>query len=141
MGCHATDINSLLIFLSSFKFNMPSQRSDKNYSIRIIFIKIITEVNITKININNIYFITVKYNITRIFLKIEYIFICMQISKKLLIHLTCNEPVGNMFQCCYRIRNSFVTHFLSYIFIKTKYYKKGSSETTLSFLEFYINQK
>ena len=38
LGCHAIGINSSLIFFKCFvffKFNMPSQKSDKNNSIRI----------------------------------------------------------------------------------------------------------
>ena len=54
LGCHNIGINSLLIFFkffAFFKFNMPSQKSDKNNSIRIIFIKIIIKINIIKIYI------------------------------------------------------------------------------------------
>ena len=76
--CHATDINfSLIIFLilCIFQFEMPSRKSDKNSSIRIIFIKIIMKINVIKIYIENNRFITRKYDITIIFIKMEYIFI------------------------------------------------------------------
>ena len=91
---------SLFKFFVFFKFNMLSQKSDKNNSIRIIFIKIIIKINIIKINMNNTHFILIKYKITRIFIKIEYIFICILISKKFLNHFTCNRPIRNKFQCC-----------------------------------------
>ena len=70
LGYHATGINSSLIFFfkffAFFKFNMPSQKSDKNSSIRINSIKVIIKINIIKIYIKNTYFITRKYYITRI---------------------------------------------------------------------------
>ena len=37
-------------------------------------------------------------------------------------HFTCNKPIGNKFKCCWRIINSFITHYLSYIFIRAIYY-------------------
>ena len=64
-----------------FKFNIPNQKSDKNNTIRIIFIKFIIKINIIKININITHFIIIKYSITRIFIKIEYIFIRIQSRK------------------------------------------------------------
>ena len=54
-------------------------------------------------NILNIYYsqkelkhfgLETKYNTTKIFFKIEYIFICMQSSEKLFNHFTCNKPIG-----------------------------------------------
>ena len=108
---------------------MSSQKSDKSNSIRIIFIKVIININIIKININNTYFIIIKYSITRIFIKLEYIFICMQSRKTFFNHFTCDKPIKNKFQCCYRIIKSFITHFLSYIFIRVIYYKEGYKET------------
>ena len=86
LGCHTTDINFSLFFkfFALFKFNMPSQKSDMNNSIRIVFIKIIINLSIIKIYINNTHFITRKYDITRIFTKVEYIFICVQSSKNFL---------------------------------------------------------
>ena len=44
-----------------FKFNIPSQKSDNNNSIRIICIKIIIKIDITKIIINSTHFITQQY--------------------------------------------------------------------------------
>ena len=67
-----------------FKFNMSSQKSDKNNSIRVIFMKIIIKINIIKIYINNTHLITRKFDITRIFIKEEYIFICVEITQKFL---------------------------------------------------------
>ena len=77
-------IHHLSFFLSSLgfiRFNMPNQKSAKNNSIWIIFIKIIVKSNIIKININNTHFIIIKYSITRIFIKIDYIFIHLQDRK------------------------------------------------------------
>ena len=49
-GCHAVGINSALTFLLSafLKFNMPSQKSGTNNSIRITFIKIIIKIIFTQ---------------------------------------------------------------------------------------------
>ena len=44
--------------------------------------------------------ISLQENATRIFIKIEYIIICVQISKKFFNHFTCNKPIANNFQCC-----------------------------------------
>ena len=100
-GCHATGINSSINFFKCFtffKFNMPKQKSDMINSIRIISINIIiAKVNAIKIYIKNTNFIEIKYNITKIFIKIEYIFICIQSSKKLFNHFTCNKPIRNKF--------------------------------------------
>ena len=71
-----------------------------NNSIKIIFIKIIIKINIIKIYVKNTLFITRTYDITRIFIKLEYIFICLQGSKKFFNHFTCNKPFENKFQCC-----------------------------------------
>ena len=60
-----------------FKFNVPNQKSDMINSTRIIFVKIIIKINIIRIYIKNTHFISVKCNITIIFIKIEYIFICI----------------------------------------------------------------
>ena len=91
---------TFLKYFAFYKFNMPSQKYDTNNNIRIIFIKILIKINIIKIYIKNTHFITRKYNITRIFIKVEYIFICLQSSKKFFNHFTCNKPMGNKFQCC-----------------------------------------
>ena len=76
LGCHTTGINSSFIFfefLAFIKFSMPSQKSDMNNSIRIIFIKIfIAKVNAIKIYLKNTHFITIKYNINKIFIKTVY---------------------------------------------------------------------
>ena len=72
-----------LVLLKCFTFNMSSQKSDKSYSIRIIFIKIIININIINIYIKNPHFIIIKYNITKIFIKIDQIFVSTQNSKKI----------------------------------------------------------
>ena len=103
---------------------MPSQKYDKDNSVKVVFIKIVIKINILKIYIKNTLFITRKCNITRIFIKLEYIFICVQSSKNVFNHLTCNKPIRNKFQCCWRIINSFITHSLSFTFFRTIYYEK-----------------
>ena len=115
LGCHAIGINSSLFSALRFS-NLICQAN----SVRIIFIKIIIKINIIKIYIKNPHFIARKY--IRIFIKVEYIFLCVQSSKKLFNHFTCNKPIGNKFQCCKRIINSFITHSLSFIFMKTIHY-------------------
>ena len=60
-----------------FKFVMSGEKSDKNNSIRIIFIKIIIKINITKIYIKETHSISINYNITKIFIKVEHIFMCV----------------------------------------------------------------
>ena len=102
LGCHAIGINLSLMFFFKFfafsKFNMSSQKSDKNNSIRIIFVIMsIVKVNIIKVFFKNTHFITRKYDISRIFNKIEYIFVCLQRSKKYFNHFTCNKPIRNKF--------------------------------------------
>ena len=103
LGCHAIVINSSLIFFKGFpffKFNIPKKKSDKDNSFRIIFIKIIIKINIIKIYVKNTLFIARKYDITRIFINLEYIFICVQSSKKFFNHFTRNKPIGNKFKYC-----------------------------------------
>ena len=104
LRCHVFLINYWLIFLRKglafFKFNIRSQNSGMNNSIRTMFIKIIIKINIIKIYIKNTHFITRKHDITRIFIKLEYKFTCVQNSKKIFNHFTCNKPNGNNFQCC-----------------------------------------
>ena len=76
LSCQATGIiSSFNIFkcFTFFKFNTRSQKSDKNNTIRIIFIKIVIKINIFKINFKNTHFNTIKYRITRIFIKVEYV--------------------------------------------------------------------
>ena len=96
-----------------FKFNVSSQKSDKNNSMRIIFIKIIININIIKIYTKSTHFITTKCGITRIFIKIEYIFIWVKSSMKFFNHFTCNKPIRNRFQCCYKTIDSYITFSLS----------------------------
>ena len=90
LGCLTMDINSSLItFLNPlcfFKFTLPSQKPDNTNSIRIIFIKIVIKINTFKIYLKNTRFIIWKYNIHRICIKVEYIFVWVQ-SSKMLFHL------------------------------------------------------
>ena len=100
LECHTIGIISSFIyfnFFAFFKFNMQSKKSDKNDSIQIIFIKIIIEINFIKIYIKNTHSITIKYNITRTFIKIEYIFICIQSSKRFLVILIVTNQSGISF--------------------------------------------
>ena len=99
----AVGINSSLIFFKCFaffKFNVLTQKFDKNISIGKIFIKIITNINIIKIFIKNTHLITRKYYINRIFIIIEHIFICIQSSVKFFTHFTCNKLIGDKLQWC-----------------------------------------
>ena len=76
-----------------FKFTMPRQKSDMNDSSRVIFIiiSIIKVNNIIKIYTKNTHFITRKYDITRAFIKIEYIIICVAGKSFLIILLVTNQ--------------------------------------------------
>ena len=64
LGCHAIGLILYFIFLnffSFFKFNMPSQNSAKNNSIKIIlFIISIINIDIIKIYIKNVHFILIS---------------------------------------------------------------------------------
>ena len=80
-----------------FKFQMASQKSDANNRISIIFIKVFIKINLMQVYNKNTHFVTRKYNINRIFIKIEYIFICVQSSLKFFNHVTCNKPIRNKF--------------------------------------------
>ena len=119
LRCYTIGINySLMFFLSALRFsNLIRQAKGLIRIIRIIFIEIV--INIIKIYIKNIHLITRKSNITRIFIKLEYTFICIQSSVKFFNHFTCNKPIGNKFQCCWRIINSFITNSLNFIIIRT----------------------
>ena len=66
-----------------------------------------------------------KCNITRFLIKIEYIIICLQSSKKFFKPFTSNKPMRNKFQCCLAIITSFITRSLSFIFIRAKYWNTG----------------
>ena len=59
-----------------FKFNMSSQKADMSNSFRIIFI-IISMIKVNDVKIYTKNFITRKYDITRIFINIEYIIMCV----------------------------------------------------------------
>ena len=62
----------------------------ENNSIRIIFIKFIIKINIFKIYSKNNNFITRKYDISRFFIKVEYIFIYVQSRIKFLLGINSN---------------------------------------------------
>ena len=83
-----------------FKFEIPRQKSDKTNSIRIIFVKVIIKIVIIKIYTKKTHFITTICDISKIFIKIDYILICVQNSIKSFNHFTCNKPIGNKSQCC-----------------------------------------
>ena len=91
-GCHVTGINSSLNSFFKFfvlsRFNMPSQKCDKNNNLKIIFIKFIIKINIININIKNTHSSTIKYGITRTLIEVEYIFTCIQSSKRCFSCLT-----------------------------------------------------
>ena len=113
-------ISPFTIFVSALSFwSLICQKSDKNNNIRINFIRNIIKISTSKIYIKNAQLITRKYDINRILIKVEFVFICVQSTKTSFNHFTCNEPIGNRFQYCYRIINSFITYFLSLILIRT----------------------
>ena len=156
LGCHVIGINSLLIFFFNssriffhvlmffafFKFNMPSRKSDMNNCIRIIFIKTIIKINIIKIYIKNTHFITTKYNITRIFIKIECIVICKQSNKKFLIILLVAKQSGISFNAA-RESSTTSSSIFWVIYLSGQYTSKKDLQKQLyhTFLEFYINKE
>ena len=80
LGCLAIGINSsfnsFFKNFAFFKFNMPSQNSNKNDSIRNMFRLIsIVKFNVIKIYIKNAHSITKKSDITRIFIIVDSFFI------------------------------------------------------------------
>ena len=79
---------SLFKCFEFFKFNMPSQKSDKNNCIRIIFTKIIIKINVIKIYIKNTHFISRKCDSKRI-KNIKKVFN--------FFYLTCNKQSGISF--------------------------------------------
>ena len=116
MPCYRSSLNS---FLSSSRFSNLIYQTK-----RIIFIKFIIKINIIKVYVKNAHFITIKYNITRILIKVKYISICIQyislcISMRKIVfnHSAFNKPIGNKFQCCYRISSSIITRFMSCIYL------------------------
>ena len=81
--------DTLIIKVPQYLYIVYYQRShQQNVSNSRFFFKItIVKINIIKIFIKNTYFITRKYDITRIFTKIEYIFICVLSSKTFFVIL------------------------------------------------------
>ena len=136
---------------------------------RIIVIETIIKINISKIYIKITYSITTKYKITRIFIKMECISICIKSSTKLFIHFTCSKPIvtnqlgissillENHQQLHHRFfelyiyqdnillkricRNNSVTHFLSFIPIKNRIKYKKHLLTALSHISEVISQQ
>ena len=101
-GCRATGINSSLnTFLSSFRFLnsrcqvknliriILSGSSSSYLSARLILLRSIVRIPIP---------LQSNYSFTRIFIKIEYVVLCIQNSKKFLNHFTSNKPIRNKFQ-------------------------------------------
>ena len=124
--------------LCYFKFNMPSQKSDNNNSITIIFIKTIIEINIIKISIKNTHFFTNKYGVTRIFIKVEYIFICIQSIKIFFNHFIVTKESGISFNAARESSTASSHNSWVLKIIRSIYYKKESSETTLSHISWVL---
>ena len=60
-------------------------------------------------------FCLIKYSVTRTLIKVEYLFISMQISKKLFNHVASNKPIGNKFMLLDNHQQLYHTFFESYI--------------------------
>ena len=110
---------------------MPSLKSDKNNSTRIIFTIIsIIKVNIVNICIKNTHSITNKYGITRIFFKVEYIFIrseIIMIRNNSVTHFLSFILIRNIKKCKKTFTKSFITHFLSLLAFRNKLYCRRMS--------------
>ena len=109
----------LILHLYFFKFFACFNLICQAKSLLIIIVsgssssKLLSRLIFFKIYVENTHFITIKYNIIRIFIKIGYIFMCIQSSKKLFNHFPCNKPIRK------KLENDQQLHptFLSYIFI------------------------
>ena len=144
LGCRTTGISFLFnSFLSTLHFSNLICQPKSGQESRFIFINIIIKTNISKIHIKNTRFIIIKYGITRISIKAEYISVCLKNTKKFFNHFAGNKAVGNKFQSSYRIINSFITHFFIYIFITAIYYQKKGLQKQLYYtcLEIYTNKE
>ena len=123
LGWHAVGINvSHIIFLnfcvSQIQYAQP--KVGKNNSIRIIIVKII-----------------IKINITRIFIKIEYIFIC--IKSFLIIFLVTNQSEISFNAA--RESSAAWSFFLWVMYLSEQYtIKEGFSETFLSRISWVLYQ-
>ena len=95
--------------------SVPS--SSKLLSLRSI---IVIKVNIVKIYVNNTHFISRKYNITRIFIKVEYVFIPLQSRKKSFNHFTCNKSIGNKLNAA-RESSTALSHNLRALYLSGQY--------------------
>ena len=132
---------ALILHLAVFKVLVkPKVLKVLNYSISIIFIKLF----LISIMIRSILWIPISLQEIAILLEssLNYsiFWSAYNAVKSLLVLIFLNlnlillekKTIRNRFQYCQRIINSFITHSLSFIFIRTIYYKKRSSETTLS---------
>ena len=108
-----------------FKFSFASHKSDKNNGIRIIFMKILSRLILLRSILRIPIWLQLNTSLSESSLKYSmFSSSYKESSKEFFNHFTCKKPIGNMFQCCYRNINSFITYFLSYIFISAIYYLK-----------------
>ena len=115
---------------------MPSRKSDKINSTSIILIKVNIKINIIKIYINNTHIVTITYNITRIFVKIEYILNCIQSSKKILIILLVINQSGISFNVV-RESSTLSSHIFWVIYLSGQYTIKEGSFRGNSIIHFW----
>ena len=99
LGCHAIGINSPLIFFCSLRFlNLFCQA------------KRLMKITVLGSSLSNLH---QKRGNHRLRTK-QY--------KAFYNRFICNKPIGNKFQYCQTIINSFITYVLSFMFIRTIYY-------------------
>ena len=126
-------------YFAFFKFNIPSQKYDKNNSIKIIFIKIIIKTNVIKTYIEYNHFIAIKYSITRTFIKVEYIFISYNAVKSfVIILLATKEKVSMQLDNHQQLHHTFFELYIHQDSIQLKKY--FHNQLCHTFLEFYINR-
>ena len=91
-----------------FKSITPSNKSNRNNTDRIIFIKIIIiKADIVRVYSNNDHTVTKEVYIIKV-----HIIVREYNITKFFKHLICNKPIRNKFQCWQRSINSFITYFL-----------------------------
>ena len=137
-GCHTIGINSLLIFFQALyvhqvQYAKPkvSGSSSSKLSLRLILLGSLLKVPIS----------LQEYDIARIFIKVEYIFVCVQSNINIFNPFTCNKPIGNKFQCRKRISKQLHHIFFELYIYQDKILLKRDLQEQLSptFLEFYVD--
>ena len=121
---------------------MPSKKTDKNNSIRIIFIKIIIKINVNNIYIKNTYFITRNTKLPESSLK-QNIFPSAQKALKSSLNILLVTNQSRIIFNAAREPLTASSHILQVLYYSGQYtIKNGYSEATLSYiLEFCIDQE